>query len=105
MVQAYLLSARQPNADVAALAFVRGDLNFDLAEHLPQLKTPTIILWGEKAQFTDVDTGRRLAALNSEAILKFETPARCWADTPSRATKRNHWSASAFLTRHQQFRQ
>ena len=48
-LQAYLLSARQPNADVAALAFVRGDLNFDLAEHLPQLKTPTIILWGEKA--------------------------------------------------------
>jgi haloalkane dehalogenase len=73
MVQAYLLSAQQPNADVAALAFVRGDLNFDLAEYLPQLTTPTVILWGENAQFTDVDTGRRLAALNSAAILKFET--------------------------------
>jgi pimeloyl-ACP methyl ester carboxylesterase len=75
IVQAYLLSAQQPNADVAALAFVRGDLNFDLAEYLPQLTVPTIVLWGEKAQFTDVDTGRRLAALNPEAILKFETLA------------------------------
>lgn len=72
MVAAYLKSAQQPNADVAALAFVRGDLNFDLAEYLPQLKTPTVILWGEFAQFTDVNTGQRLAALNPEAILKFQ---------------------------------
>ena len=72
MVQAYLESAQQTNADVAALAFVRGDLNFDLAEYLPQLTTPTVILWGEAAQLTDVHLGKRLAALCSEALIKFE---------------------------------
>jgi haloalkane dehalogenase len=73
MVEAYRLSAQQPNAEVAALAFVRGDLNFDLAEYLPRLTTPTVMLWGESAQFTDVHTGKRLAELNPKAIVRFET--------------------------------
>ncbi|PZU97246.1 MAG: alpha/beta hydrolase [Leptolyngbya sp.] len=72
MVAAYLKSAQQPHADVAALAFVRGDLSFDLATYLPQLTTPTALLWGEAAQLTDVSIGRRLAALNSAAIRRFE---------------------------------
>jgi haloalkane dehalogenase len=72
MVEAYLKSAQQPNADVAALTFVRGDLNFDLAEYLPKLTTPTAVLWGEVAQLTDIDLGRRLVELNRDAILSFE---------------------------------
>ncbi|WP_017300769.1 alpha/beta fold hydrolase [Nodosilinea nodulosa] len=72
IVAAYLQSAQQPNADVAALAFVRGDLSFDLAPYLTQLTTPTVILWGEAAQLTPVETGRRLAALNPTAIRRFE---------------------------------
>lgn len=71
MVSAYLASARQENAEYAALSFVRGDLSFDLAEYLPQLTVPTVILWGEQAQFTDVQTGARLAALNPDAIRTF----------------------------------
>ncbi|MGB3309481.1 MAG: alpha/beta hydrolase [Nodosilinea sp.] len=72
MVAAYLKSAQQPNADVAALAFVRGDLSFDLATYLPHLVTPTAMLWGKMAQFTPVETGRRLAALSPAAIRRFE---------------------------------
>ncbi|MGG6242767.1 alpha/beta fold hydrolase [Nodosilinea sp. AN01ver1] len=72
MVAAYLASAQQPNADVAALAFVRGDLSFDLATYLSQLTTPTAMFWGEMAQLTPVETGRRLAALNPAAIRRFE---------------------------------
>ncbi|MBD2105749.1 alpha/beta fold hydrolase [Nodosilinea sp. FACHB-13] len=72
IVAAYLMSAQQPNADVAALAFVRGDLSFDLASYLPQLTTPTALLWGEVAQLTDVSLGRRFTALNSFAIRRFE---------------------------------
>ncbi|WP_035994426.1 alpha/beta fold hydrolase [Leptolyngbya sp. KIOST-1] len=64
MVAAYLESAQQPRAEVAALAFVRGDLSFDLAPYLTQLTTPTVMLWGEMAQFTPVEMGRRLTALN-----------------------------------------
>ncbi len=72
MVAAYLKSAQQPNADVAALAFVRGDLSFDLAPYLSRLVTPTAILWGEMAQLTPLETGRRLAALNPAAVRRLE---------------------------------
>jgi haloalkane dehalogenase len=72
-VAAYRASAQQPRAEVAALAFVRGDLSVDLAADLPRLTTPTAILWGEAAQITDVALGRRLAALNPGAIQWFET--------------------------------
>jgi pimeloyl-ACP methyl ester carboxylesterase len=72
MVAAYLASAQQPNADVAALAFVRGDLSFDLAADLPQLITPTVVLWGEAAEITGVELGRRLVALNPSAMRRFE---------------------------------
>lgn len=72
IVAAYLESTQRPNADVAALAFVRGDLSFDLATYLPQLTTPTALLWGEAAQLTDVALGNRLAALNPKPIRRFE---------------------------------
>jgi pimeloyl-ACP methyl ester carboxylesterase len=71
MVKAYLQSATQPNAEYAALSFVRGDLCFDLAEWLPRLTVPTVILWGEQAQFTEVELGQRLATLNPLAIKDF----------------------------------
>ena len=72
MVSAYLKSATQPNAEFAALSFVRGDLCFDLAEWMPQLTVPTVMLWGAAAQFTEVELGRRLAALNPSAVKRFE---------------------------------
>jgi pimeloyl-ACP methyl ester carboxylesterase len=71
MVEAYLESARQPKAQYAALAFLRGDLYFDLARYLPQLHVPTVILWGDKAQFIDADAGQRLTSLNSSSIKAF----------------------------------
>lgn len=72
MVNAYLESARKPNADYAALSFLRGDLYFDLSLYLSQLNTPTAIVWGSQAQFTDVDLGRRIAAANPQSIRQFE---------------------------------
>ncbi|MFN6561312.1 MAG: alpha/beta fold hydrolase [Nostoc sp. ChiSLP01] len=71
MVEAYLTSAQQPNAKFAALAFLRGDLYFDLSLYIQQLTIPTVIFWGEKAQFTSIKSGRRLANLNTNAIQKF----------------------------------
>jgi pimeloyl-ACP methyl ester carboxylesterase len=71
MINAYLESARKPNADYSALSFLRGDLYFDLAPYLPQLKTPTSIVWGAQAQFTDVQLGREIAAVNPDAIQEF----------------------------------
>lgn len=72
IVAAYLESAQQPNGEYAALSFVRGDLCFDLSLYIQQLTVPTAILWGQKAQFTGPDLGRRLAALNPEAIKIFQ---------------------------------
>ncbi|RCJ25632.1 alpha/beta hydrolase [Nostoc minutum NIES-26] len=71
MVEAYLTSAQQPNAKFAALAFLRGDLYFDLSLYIQQLTIPTVVFWGEKAQFTSIKLGRRLANLNIDAIQKF----------------------------------
>jgi pimeloyl-ACP methyl ester carboxylesterase len=68
MVNAYLASARQPNAEYAALAFLRGDLYFDLARYLPQLQARTAMIWGEEAQFTDVRLGQRLAGLSGSSF-------------------------------------
>ncbi|HEY9649071.1 MAG TPA: alpha/beta hydrolase [Coleofasciculaceae cyanobacterium] len=73
IVDAYLASAQQPNADYAALSFVRGDLCFDLSRYIPQLTTPTAMIWGQKSEFTGPDIGKRLAELNPQAIRVFQT--------------------------------
>lgn len=71
LVEAYLESAQQPNAEYAALSFVRGDLCFDLAAEVPNLTVPTAIIWGQRSQFTGPEIGRRLATLNPTAIRAF----------------------------------
>ncbi|MCC5638995.1 alpha/beta hydrolase [Nostoc sp. CHAB 5844] len=71
MVAAYLTSAQQPNARFAALAFLRGDLYFDLSLYIQQLTIPTVFFWGEEAQFTKLRLGQRLANLNLDAVQKF----------------------------------
>jgi pimeloyl-ACP methyl ester carboxylesterase len=68
IVDAYLASAQQPNAEYAALSFVRGDLCFDLSLYIQQLTTPTAIIWGQKSQFTAPEIGRRLAEMNPQAV-------------------------------------
>ncbi len=75
MVQAYLASAQQPNAKFAALAFLRGDLYFDLSLYIQQLTIPTVVFWGEEAQFTTIKLGERLVKLNSTAIQGFQAIA------------------------------
>lgn len=72
IVEAYLKSAQQPNAEYAALSFVRGDLCFDLSRYITQLQTPTAIIWGRKSQFTGPEIGRRLAAMNPTYIKDFQ---------------------------------
>jgi pimeloyl-ACP methyl ester carboxylesterase len=71
IVEAYQQSANQPNAEYAALSFVRGDLCFDLSQYIQQLTVPTAIIWGRASEYTSPDVGRRLAAMNPEAIRIF----------------------------------
>jgi pimeloyl-ACP methyl ester carboxylesterase len=71
IVQAYLQSAQQDNAEYAALSFVRGDLCFDLSQYITKLTAPTAIIWGKGAEFTSPDIGRRLAEMNPQAIRIF----------------------------------
>jgi pimeloyl-ACP methyl ester carboxylesterase len=68
MVEAYLQSAKQPNAEYAALSFVRGDLCFDLTQYITQLTTPTALIWGQASEYTGPEVGYRLQALNPQAI-------------------------------------
>ncbi|GAB4373297.1 MAG: alpha/beta hydrolase [Elainellaceae cyanobacterium] len=73
IVDAYLLSAQQENAEYAALAFVRGDLCFDLSQYITQLTVPTAMIWGQRAKFTGPDVGQRLAAMNPKAVRIFQS--------------------------------
>lgn len=72
IVEAYLESAKQPNAEYAALSFVRGDLCFDLSTYISQLTIPTAIIWGQESQFTAPEIGQRFAAINPQAIKVFQ---------------------------------
>jgi haloalkane dehalogenase len=72
IVEAYLKSAQQPNAEYSALSFVRGDLCFDLSRYIPQLRVPTAMLWGKRSQFTSSELGQRLAHLNPDAVKIFQ---------------------------------
>jgi pimeloyl-ACP methyl ester carboxylesterase len=72
IIEAYLASAQQPNAEYSALSFVRGDLCFDLSQYIEQLTIPTAIIWGQKSQFTGPDIGERLAQMNPTAIKVFQ---------------------------------
>jgi haloalkane dehalogenase len=72
IVEAYLESAQRPNAEYAALSFVRGDLCFDLSLYIQQLSVPTAIIWGQKSEFTGPEIGRRLAQMNPQAIKIFQ---------------------------------
>ena len=68
MVEAYLQSAQQPNAEYAALSFVRGDLCFDLTQYIHQLNIPTALIWGQASEYTGPKVGYRLQEINPDAI-------------------------------------
>ena len=68
MVEAYLQSAQQPNAEYAALSFVRGDLCFDLTQYVAQLTVPTALIWGQASEYTGPKVGHRLQEMNPDAI-------------------------------------
>lgn len=72
IVEAYLESASQRNAEYAALSFVRGNLSFDLSLYISQLKVPTAFIWGKESQFSKPEIGRRLADLNQKSVRYFE---------------------------------
>jgi pimeloyl-ACP methyl ester carboxylesterase len=71
IVEAYVQSAQQENAEYAALSFVRGDLCFDLSQFITKLTIPTAMIWGKGSEFTSPEIGRRLAEMNPEAIRIF----------------------------------
>ena len=68
IVEAYLLSAQQNNAEYAALSFVRGDLCFDLTQYIKGLTTPTATIWGRASEYTGPDVGYLLQRMNGNAI-------------------------------------
>ncbi|MGD1920104.1 MAG: alpha/beta fold hydrolase [Pleurocapsa sp.] len=68
LVEAYLQSAQQPNAEYAALSFVRGDLCFDLTQYINQLTVPTALIWGQASEYTGAKVGYKLQEMNPQAI-------------------------------------
>lgn len=75
-VAAYLTSALQLNAEYAALSSLRGDLCFDLALYVPQLQTPTVLIWGEQSRFSSPANGQKLLNLNPKMIRSMSVIAK-----------------------------
>lgn len=71
IIEAYLQSAKQENADCAALSFVRGDLCFDLSEYISELTVPAVMIWGKESEFMGPAAGRKLAEMNPRVIRGF----------------------------------
>lgn len=66
IVDAFLFSARQPNAAYSALPFATGLLRYDLSPYLQRLQIPAAILWGAQETQVGLHVGRRLSALRSD---------------------------------------
>ncbi|CCH65392.1 Possible alpha/beta hydrolase superfamily,sll0553 homolog [Richelia intracellularis HM01] len=71
IVDAYLASAAKINSEYSALSSLKGNLYFDLAQYIPDLKVPTIFVWGEQSCFNSPHHGQKLALLNSQWIKSF----------------------------------
>lgn len=59
-------SATRPNAAFSALAFITGDIHYDIAPYLQALKVPASIIVGGDNSFVGVRNARRLASLRTD---------------------------------------
>ena len=71
IVAAYLASAAKTNSEYSALSSLKGNLYFDLAQYIPDLKVTTTFVWGEQSCFNSPHHGQQLALLNSQWIKSF----------------------------------
>lgn len=69
IVEGFLHSARKPDAAYAALPFLTGDLRYDLAPYMRDLRVPAAMIWGSDERQVGRETGERLAALNPDVPL------------------------------------
>ena len=64
IVKGYLYSARQPNGAYAALPFLSGELRFDMAPFLREVKGAAVIVWGDHETQIQPRVQAGLAAAN-----------------------------------------
>lgn len=76
VVQGFLYFARRPGAAYSALPFLTGELRYDMAPYLRDLKVPAVMIWGAAERQVGVDVGARLAALNPDIPFRLLSRAR-----------------------------
>jgi len=69
LVDEWLWSARRPGAAYSALPFLTGDLRYDFAPLLRDLRVPAVMVWGTEERQVGRKTGERLAAVNPDVPL------------------------------------
>ena len=69
MVEAYHVSAHQPNAKYAPYGFITFALNHDVHHEWPQVSTPTLIVWGRHATRTPVANADLFLKLRPDSAL------------------------------------
>lgn len=76
IVEGYRYSAVQPGAAYGALPFLTGELRFDFAPYMRELKVPAVMLWGASERQVGLDVAGRLAELNPDVDFRLISRAR-----------------------------
>lgn len=70
LVEQNWATAHQPNARFAPAAFLSGRLSSPLKPYVARLTQPILMVWGADAEYTPVEQGQALRALNPRAGLE-----------------------------------
>jgi len=76
LIDAYQLTARQPNAKYAPISFITFNLNHSVAEEWPKIEQPVLIIWGREAMITPLTTAARFVELRPATELEIIERAR-----------------------------
>lgn len=76
VLDGYYSSARQANAKFAPFSFLTGFLNHSVKTEWPQLKNPTLLVWGHDATITPATDAAKFLELRPEIELEVFTKAR-----------------------------
>src|SRR5690606_16055741 len=75
LVNLYYATSHQPGARHAPAAFIARQLDLDIGADYRRLTVPTLVIWGEQAEFSPVEEARAFRSLNPRTELRVLSPA------------------------------
>jgi pimeloyl-ACP methyl ester carboxylesterase len=78
MIEAFHSIARLPGGRWGAAAFLTGKLNYDVTALLPQVRQPSLVIWGDRTDFIPPHEARAFVDRLPDARSIILGPARIW---------------------------